>query len=73
MERSMGLIRVMKIDRLMGSKVQVDFDVMTSAGQIIFPIRVDDHGSAANNEREAFLALQTLLEEALELVRPQLG
>jgi hypothetical protein len=68
----MGLIRVMKIDHTMGHKVQVEVEVRTSAGQFSFPVTIDDHGSAGNNEREGFLELQKFLEEALELVRHQL-
>ncbi len=69
----MGLIRVMKIDRLPGSKVQVDIEVSTSDGHFTFPLKFDDQGSSGNNERQAFLELQTFLKEALELVRHQLG
>jgi hypothetical protein len=69
----MGLIQVMKIDRTMGHKVQVEVEVRTAAGQFSFPVKIDDQGSAGNNERQAFLELQTFLEEALELVRHQLG
>ena len=69
----MGLIRVMKIDSTRGSKVHVDIEVRTSVGEITFPIQIDDQGSSSNNERQAFLELQALLEEALELVQHQLG
>jgi hypothetical protein len=69
----MGLIRVMKIDHTMGQKVRVEVEVRTSAGQFSFPVTIDDQGSAGNNEREGFLELQKFLEEALELVRHQLG
>jgi len=71
--RFMGSIRVLKIDRLMQNRVRVDIEVRTSVGRFSFPVDVDDHGSAGNNEREAFLELHTLLEEALELVQHQLG
>jgi hypothetical protein len=69
----MGSIRVLKIDRLMQNKVRVDIEVRTSIGRFTFPVDVDDHGSAGNNEREAFLELQALLEEALELVQHKIG
>lgn len=69
----MGLIRVLKIERGMQSKVRVDIEVMTSVGRMDFPIDLDDQGSASLNEREAYLELQKLLEESLALVRHQLG
>jgi hypothetical protein len=69
----MGSIRVLKIDRLMQNRVRVDIEVRTSVGRFTFPVDIDDRGSASKNEREAFLELQTLLEEALELVQHQIG
>jgi hypothetical protein len=66
----MGLIRVMKTDNTTG---QVDVEVSTSTFHFTFPVKIDDQGSAGNNERQAFLELQTFLTEALELVRHQLG
>jgi hypothetical protein len=69
----MGSVRVLKIDRLMQDRVRVDIEVRTSIGRFTFPVDVDDHGPDGNNEREGFLELQKFLEEALELVRHQLG
>jgi hypothetical protein len=69
----MGLIRVRKIDYTTGGNVLVDMEISTAGSQITVPIHVEDQGSSGNNEREAFLELQKILEEALELVRHQLG
>jgi len=70
----MGLIRVRKIDYTTGGgDVLVDMEISTASSQITVPVHVEDQGSAGNNEREAFLELQKILEEALELVRHQLG
>ncbi len=69
----MGLIRVMKIDYTAGSKVQVDVEVSTSDSHFTFPLKFDDQGSAGNNERQAFLELDTFLREALVRVQHQLG
>jgi hypothetical protein len=73
-EHSMGLIRVRKIDYTTGGgDVLIDMEISTASSQITVPVHVEDQGSAGNNEREAFLELQKILEEALELVRHQLG
>jgi len=70
----MGLIRVRKIDYTTGGgDVLIDMEISTASSQITVPVHVEDQGSAGNNEREAFLELQKILEEALELVRHQLG
>lgn len=67
-----GLIRVEKFERAMNGVI-VTFDVRTSAGKMEYPVQIADQGSMSANERQALLELQTLLEEALDLVRHQLG
>jgi hypothetical protein len=68
-----GLIRVDKIERTMGSKVVVNFDVHTSVGRLPIEMKVDDYGSSGENEKQALLEVQKLLEEALDMVRNKLG
>jgi hypothetical protein len=68
-----GYIRVDKIERRMGSKVLVKFDVQTSVGPLQIEKTVDDFGSAGENETQALLEVRKLLEEALDIVRNKLG
>jgi hypothetical protein len=69
-----GLIKVEKFERdEMGGGVIVTLDVRTAQGQFPFPMRFPDQGSMSRNEAQAFLELHKHLEEALELVRHQLG
>jgi hypothetical protein len=68
-----GMIRVDKIERQMGSKVLVRFDVRTSIGQLPIEMIVDDRGSSGENEKQALLEVQTLLQEALEMVQNKIG
>jgi hypothetical protein len=68
-----GMIRVDKIERSMGSKVVVKFDVRTSVGQLPIEMTVDDFGSSGENEKQAPIELRKLFEEALDMVRNKLG
>jgi hypothetical protein len=67
-----GSIRVNKMERDMGSKVVVNFDVHTSVGRLPIEMKVDDYGSAGENEKQALLEVRTMLEEALEMARNRL-
>jgi hypothetical protein len=69
----MGLVQTLKTERLRGSKVQVDVEVITSGGRITYPVIVDDQGSAGPTEHAAFQELERLLDESLTLVRRRLA
>lgn len=68
-----GMIRTVKTERRLDGKMVVELEVRTSVGPFTFPMTVDDHGSAGPTERAAQAELATFLEEALTLVRRQLG
>jgi hypothetical protein len=69
-----GTVRVEKFERdEIGGDVTVAVEVQTLTAQFTYPMRFPDKGSMSANERQAFLELQKHLEEALELVRHQLG
>jgi hypothetical protein len=68
-----SMVRTIKTQRVHGSKVLVELEVHTSVGPFKFPMTVDDDGSAARIERAALEELAKFLEEALALVRRQLG
>lgn len=68
-----GYVRVDKIERSMGSKVLVKFDVQTSVGALPIERTVDDFGSSGENEKQALLEVRKLLEEALDMVSNKLG
>jgi hypothetical protein len=65
-------IRVEKMERAQGSKMLFRFDLHTSVGQLPIEMIVDDLGTTGESEKRALLELQTLLEEALEMVRNKL-
>jgi hypothetical protein len=66
-------IQVIKTERLMQGEVRLVIEVRTSVGRMDFPVDIHDRGSLAENERQAFLELQKLLEEALALVQQRLA
>lgn len=69
-----GVVKVEKFERdEIGGAVAVTLEVQTPTGQFTYPMRFPDQGSMSANERQAFLELQKHLEEALELIRHQLG
>jgi hypothetical protein len=69
-----GVVKVEKFERdELGGAVAVTLEVRTPAGQFTYPMRFPDQGSMNANERQAFLELQKHLEEALEVIRQQLG
>jgi hypothetical protein len=69
-----GSVKVEKFERdEIGGSVTVAVEIQTLTAQFTYPMRFPDKGSMTANERQAFLELQKHLEEALELVRHQLG
>jgi hypothetical protein len=69
----MGKVQTLTVARDMDGKMLVEIKTMTSAGSITFPMMVDDHGSAAQTERQAYLELEKFLVEARELVQLHLA
>jgi len=62
----MASITVDGIQREMNRQVEVRLDVRTSMGKIIVPLKFDDQGSAAANEKHAYVELRVWLQEALQ-------
>jgi hypothetical protein len=64
----MATIKVEGIKQAMNGAVEVNLDIRTTMGKLVVPLRFEDQGSAAANEKRAYQELRVWLQEALQAV-----